>query len=345
MKFARTLIDSFGTDIYIDLGTANTLVMEKNKGLVANEPSVIAYYEFNDGRRRIVAVGSEAKRKMGRTPGNLIASRPLKDGVVAELDATEMMLKYFMNTARKAARWAKPRLVISLPFGVSDVEKKAVRDCGMAAGAREVALIEEPMAAAIGSGLPVHSSKGNMVIDIGGGTTEVAVISLYGIVHCEAVRVGGHAFDEAIVEALRRRFNILVGDQSAERLKIRIGTALPGDHETKATIRGIDFATGLPREITVTSHDVYEALSPLLNEIIEAGKRTLENTPPELLSDIIDNGIVVAGGGALMHGLADRLHRELHVPVRIADSPLLAIAKGGEQTINEPGLLSKIVLA
>lgn len=345
MKFVRDLLDSMGSDLYIDLGTANTLVMERGRGLVANEPSVIAYRQLSNGERTIVAVGTDAKVKLGRAPGNLMVSHPLKDGVIAELDATEAMLKYFVGSvSRSRFSWARPKLLISLPYGVSDVEKKAVRDCGLAAGAREVTLIEEPMAAAIGSGLPVHSSHGSMIIDIGGGTTEVAVISLYGIVHCEAVRVGGHAFDQAIVEYLRRRFNLIVGTQSAERLKIEIGSALPGDIETMAAVRGVDFSSGLPKEVNVSSQQVFEALAPLLEEIIDAGRRTLEHTPPELLTDIIDNGVVVAGGGALLAGMAERLEKGLKIPVTIADQPLLAIAKGGEQALMEPELLSRITL-
>ncbi len=343
MNLVRSFIESFGSDIYIDLGTANTLVMDKRRGLVANEPSVVVYHSSVDGRRKVIAVGDEAKRKMGRTSGNLTTCLPLKDGVVAEIDATEAMLKYFLAVA-KSVRWPRPRLVISLPYGVSDVEKRAVRDCGTAAGAREVVLIEEPMAAALGSGLPVESSQGSMVIDIGGGTTEVAVISLYGIVHCEAVRVGGYTFDEAIVEHIRRRHNLIIGLQSAEKLKIQLGSALPGDYETQASVRGVDYVPGLPREITVTSHEIFEALSAGLKQIIDAGKRTLENTPPELLSDIIENGIVIAGGGALMRGMATCLSNELGVPVRIADNPLTAIARGGAQTIRDPDLLSRIVL-
>lgn len=339
----RNIFDAIGSDIYIDLGTANTLVMDKKRGLIANEPSVIVYKENSYGQRQILAVGNEAKRKLGRTPGNLIASRPLRNGVVAELDATEAMLRYFLSSS-KGMGFARPRLVISLPYGVSDVEKKAVRDCGILAGAREVALIEEPMAAAIGSGLPVDTPRGSMVIDIGGGTTEVAIVALYGIVHCEAVRVGGHRFDEAIVEYIRRKHNLVIGDQSAERLKISIGSAMPGDHETKTSVRGVDFATGLPREVMVTSHQIYEAISPLLDEIVNAGKRALENTPPELLGDIIEDGIVVAGGGALIKRLAERLSYELRVPVAIAEEPLLAIARGGERAIKNPKLLEKIMI-
>jgi rod shape-determining protein MreB and related proteins len=333
-----------GADIYIDLGTANTLVMTRDRGLVANEPSVIAYRESYPGQKEIIAVGNEAKVKIGRTPGNLVASFPLKEGVIADLDTTEAMLRYFMTRARRRFQFVRPRVVISLPFGVSDIEKKAVRDAGAAAGAREVILIEEPMAAAIGAGLPVQEPKGNMIIDIGGGTTEIAVISLCGIVHCEAVRVGGHAFDEAIVEYMRRQFNVIVGDQSAERLKIQIGSALPGDTTTAAVIRGVDYITGLPKEISVTSDHIYDAISGHLEQIISAAKKTLEQIPADLVPDVIRDGVMLAGGGALIRDLDTRLRQELQIPVWIVDEPLLAIARGGGKALTDRWLLERIAL-
>jgi rod shape-determining protein MreB and related proteins len=339
-----SLFNSLSSDIYIDLGTANTIVMDKKRGMIANEPSVIAYRESSSGRREIVAVGKEAKMKTGRTPGNMVTTYPLKDGVIAELDATQAMLRHFLGASKNTTKWIRPNLVISLPYGVSDVEKRAVRDCGFAAGAREVILIEEPMAAAIGADLPVHSSQGSMIIDIGGGTTESAVIALYGVVHCEAVRVGGHAFDDAIMRFIRRKYDLIVGSHSAEKLKMNIGSALPGDTDTKATIRGVDFATGLPREVKISSHEVCEAITPLLNEIVAAGKRTLERTPPELFADIIEHGAIVAGGGALIQGIATRLQNELGIPVRIAEDPLLAIARGGQKSLGDSHLLSRIEL-
>lgn len=344
MGFARRFLDSFSSDVYIDLGTANTLVMDSRRGLVANEPSVVAFMKMGPGRRKIVAVGHEAKAKIGKTPGELVASHPLREGVIAELDTTLAMLKYFLSKRPSRFNFARPRMVISLPYGVSDVEKQAVRECGTAAGARDVVLIEEPMAAAIGSGLPIESAKGSMVIDIGGGTTEIAVISLYGIVVCEAVRVGGHAFDEAIVDYVRRRYNLTVGPASAERLKIQIGSALPGDVETVSQIRGVDFTTGLPREIQLTSHDVYEALAGQLNEIVTAARRALEKTPPELAADIVNSGVVLAGGGALLKGMDVRFAQELRLDVRISDDPLLAIARGGERAVRDPELLSRIAI-
>jgi rod shape-determining protein MreB len=304
---------------------------------------VIAYTEHRSGRKTIVAVGSAAKAKIGRTPANLFASHPIKDGVIADLDITESMLKHFMEIVQRTHRFMKPRVVISLPYGVSDIEKKAVQQAGLAAGAREVMLIDEPMAAAIGTGLPVHEPKGNMVIDIGGGTTESAVISLYGIVHCEAVRVGGHSFDQAIVSFIRRRYNLIVGDQSAEKLKLEIGSALKGGPET-AVIRGIDFVTGLPRSISISAGEIHEAIGDLLSLIFEAARRTLEKTPPDLLGDIIRDGIVVTGGGALLSGLAERLELELDVPVRIASEPLLSIARGGEVAIRSSAILDRILI-
>ncbi len=330
-------------DYYIDLGTANTLVVAHRRGLVLNEPSVIAYRE-NGHHREIVAVGAEAKEKIGRTPGQLIANHPLRDGVIADLDVTQAMLKYFMARAKARFSLAKPHVVISLPYGVTDIEKKAVRDAGLSAGAREVTLIEEPMAAALGSDLPIERPKGNMIIDIGGGTTEVAVISLYGIVHCEAVRVGGHSFDQEIIEYLRRRHSLVVGPQSAERLKIQVGSAVPHRSDRSAEIRGLDFAAGLPRAIRVTSAEIHDALQPQLRQIFEAGRRTLEQIPPEFMPDLIHEGVVVVGGGALLHGLKERLEAELKLPVRIGESPLLAIAHGGEKALREPGLLQKISL-
>lgn len=330
-------------DIYIDLGTANTLVATRHRGIVANEPSVIAFRE-NGGHKTIVAVGNEAKTKLGKTPGHLIASFPLKDGVVADIETTESMLRYFMARAKRVFSLSRPRVVISLPFGVSDIEMKAVRDAGRLAGARDVILIEEPMAAAIGSDLPVHAPRGNMIIDIGGGTTEIAIISLFGIVHCEAVRVGGHAFDDAIVGYMRRRHNLIVGEPSAERLKIEIGSALSGDTETTGLIRGLDFSTGLPKEVSVTAHEVNEALTPLLMQIFSAGRRALEAVPPDFLPDIIREGVRLAGGGALIRGLDRRLESELGIPIQIVDEPLLAIARGGQKTLADSELLERIAI-
>lgn len=334
-----------GAELYVDLGTANTLVVSRGRGVIVNEPSVVAYFEQPDGRKRVIAVGAEAKEKIGRTPGSLVACHPLKEGVIADLDITESMLRYFMMRAKRAFQFTKPRVVISLPYGVTDVEKKAVKQAGLAAGARSVFLIDEPMAAAVGANLPVHEPKGNMVIDIGGGTTEIAVISLYGIVHCEAVRVGGHAFDQAIVEYIRRRHNLIVGDQSAERLKIKIGSAIQGEDFGTAAIRGLDFVTGLPRSVDISSVEVNAAMEDLLKHIFEAARKTLEQTPPDLVPDVVRDGVVVAGGGALIRGLDERLRQELKIPVRIAEDPLLTIAKGGEAIIADSHLLERVELS
>ncbi len=331
-----------GADLYIDLGTANTLVVSREGGIVANEPSVVCYMDHGP-RRAVIAVGNEAKVKMGRTPGVMTASFPLREGVIADLDITEAMLKYFISKVGPSKIF-RPRLVMSLPYGVSDIEKSAVRQAGQAAGAREVILIEEPIAAAIGSGLPVAQPTGNLVIDIGGGTTEVAVISLCGIVHCESVRVGGHAFDQAIVHYIRRQYNLIVGEPSAERVKIQIGSAMPEGYNATAEIRGVDATNGLPREVTITASEVYYAIEDLLEIIFDAGRRTLESTPPDLVSSILENGAIAAGGGSLLNGLDRRLSEELRIPVKIAEEPLLAIARGGEKTLHNPQLLSRITL-
>ncbi len=332
-------------DIYIDLGTANTLVVTRKRGLIANEPSVVAYREMGpENRKVVIAVGAEAKEKIGRTPESLVACHPLKDGVIADLDITETMLRHFMERARGRFALTKPRVVISLPHGVTDVEKKAIVMAGLSAGAREVLLVDEPMAAAVGAGLPVEEPKGNMVIDLGGGTTEIAVISLCGVVTCETVRAGGHAFDQAIVNYIRRQHNLIIGIPSAEKLKIELGNALPGDHSTRSKVRGVDYVSHLPRAIEITSAEVHEAIEDILKVIFEAGRRTIEKTPPELIEDIAKDGVVVAGGGALIMNLDKRLEQELGIPVRIASEPLQTIAQGGGKIIGDPRLLERVVL-
>lgn len=350
MSWREAIEAWLGTDLYIDLGTANTLVVDRDEGLIVNEPSVIAYKVMADGRRRIVAVGSEAKLRLGKTPGHLTARRPLRAGVVSDLDATEAMLRHFIMLARRSKKgWralGRPRVLMSLPYGVSDVEKKAVRECGLLAGAREVLLMDEPMAAAIGARLPVRQARGSMVIDIGGGTTEAAVMALCGIVACEAVRVGGDAFDEAIVEFMRRRYNLLIGEPSAERLKLQIGTADLGANESnpeaQAEVRGLDATSGLPRSLEVSAAEIHEALQPKLELILQAARRVLERTPPELLADLLAEGVVLAGGGALLRGLPERMSRELALPVRRAPDPLLAIAEGGAEGLRDPELLERV---
>jgi rod shape-determining protein MreB len=332
-----------GADIYIDLGTANTLVVALGKGLIVNEPSVVAYKDVN-GKKKILAVGADAKEKMGRAPGNMIVTHPLVDGVIADLDVTETMLKYFMQKPGVIKFYKKPEVVISLPYGVTDVEKKACVQAGLSAGAKKVYLIDEPMASAVGAGLRVDQPKASMIIDIGGGTTEVAVISLYGIVHCEAVRVGGHAFDRDIVEYVKRNFNLIIGDQTAEKVKLAVGTALLDRENIKTALKGIDAATGLPKSIDVSSIDICKAMNGSLTTIIDAVHKTLEHIPPELVSDIIQDGIILAGGGALIRDMDERLRREVRVPIRLADEPLLTIAKGGEQIIESKEFLNKVMI-
>jgi rod shape-determining protein MreB len=331
-------------DIYIDLGTANTLVVARGRGILINEPSVIAYRERDSGQRSVIAVGAEAKAKLGRTPSNIVACYPMKDGVIADLDVTETMLRHFMSRVKRPMSFTKPRVVISLPYAANDVDKKAVTQAALSAGAGEITLIDETMAAAVGAGLPIHEPKGNMVIDIGGGTSEIAVISLYGIVHCEAIAVGGHAFDQAIVRHVKRTHNLIIGEQTAERIKIQIGSAMPNDKDTKAQIRGVDFVTNLPRSIDISASEVNEAINDLLSQIVEAGRRTLEKAPPDLVPDLIRDGVVVTGGGGLLKQLDVFLEQQLGIPVRIADDPLTALARGGDIAIQNSTLLKRIMM-
>lgn len=344
MDLRRLLSNFSANEIYIDLGTANTLVVDRQTGLVANEPSVISYLRTSSGPHQIVAVGVQAQRQLERTPENIVASHPLKDGVVADLDTTHAMLKYFLSKAKKPFIALRPKLVMSLPHGVIDIERKAVRECGLSAGASQVTLIEEPMAAAIGAGLPVESPRGCMIIDIGGGTTEIAVISLYDIVHCESVRIGGHAFDQAIVEHIRKTFQLAIGTQSAEVLKINIGCAVPLKSVDSHPIVGVDITTGLPRERMISSQDVYDAIAPLLMEIVEASRRSLQNISPELLSNLVEDGAVVVGGGALLRGIKQRLLHDLGIPTRIDDDPLTTIARGGYVSLRDKFLLERIAV-
>ncbi len=332
-----------GADIYIDLGTANTLVVAHGRGLIVNEPSVVAYREHL-GKKKILAVGSVAKEKMGRAPGNMIVTHPLVDGVIADLDVTEAMLKYFFEKPGVIKFYKRPEVVISLPYGVTDVEKKACVQAGISAGAKKVYLIDEPMAAAVGAGLPVEQPRASMIIDIGGGTTEVAVISLSGIVHCEAVRVGGHAFDRDIIDFVKRKHNLIIGEQTAESIKIQAGTASQESPVQMATVKGLDAATGLPKSLEISSKDICQALESSLNLIIEAVHRTLEKIPPELVSDIIQDGIVLAGGGALIRDLDKRLFKEVKVPIKVNQDPLLTIARGGEKIIASKEFLMKIII-
>ena len=318
-------------DIGIDLGTANTLVFVKGKGIVTREPSVVAVDVRND---MVLAVGAQAKEMIGRTPGSIVAVRPLKDGVIADFDITASMLKYFIKKTVKHRFFSKPKVVVCIPSGVTEVEKRAVEDAAKQAGAGIVELIEEPMAAAIGSGLPVSEPTGSMVVDIGGGTSEVAVISLGDIVTACSVRVAGDKFDEAIISYIKRKYNLLVGERTAENIKISIGSAVPYEDEGEIEIKGRNLLDGLPKNVVIKAFEVREALSDPLSSIVDAVKTTLENTPPELSADIIDHGIMLTGGGALLRGIDKLLSDETHMPVKIAERPLDCVADGTGKCLN-----------
>ena len=331
-----------GRDMAVDLGTANTLVYVRGRGIVLNEPSVVA---VNQDTGAILAVGLEAKRMIGRTPGNIVAIRPLKDGVIADFDTTERMLKYFIQKVHKRRYLAKPRIVVCVPSGITGVEQRAVKDAGYAAGARKVYIIEEPMAAAIGADLPIHEPTGNMVVDIGGGTTEVAVISLGGIVASLSIRIGGDELDQSIINWVKREYSLLLGERTAEEIKMAIGSAFPMPGEPDAEIRGRDLATGLPKIILVTSADIRKAIEEPVAAIVSAIKNTLDKTPPELASDLMDRGIVLTGGGALLRGLDERLRHETGMPIHISERPLQAVAEGSGKCIEELEALEKVLIS
>jgi rod shape-determining protein MreB and related proteins len=320
-----------GRDMAVDLGTANTLVYVRGRGIVLSEPSVVA---IDQRSGEVHAVGIEAKRMLGRTPGTITAIRPLKDGVIADFDVTEQMLRHFIEKAN-GNRFAHPRVIVCVPSGVTGVEKRAVEEATISAGARQAYLIEEPMAAAIGAGLPVSDPTGNMIVDIGGGTTEVAVISLGGIVVSQSIRVGGDEMDEAIVNHLRKEYKLLIGTQTAEEVKLEVGSAWPLPEEVQAEVRGRDMLTGLPKTVVLGSEDVRRALDEPVTQIIDAIRGTLDKTPPELAADIMDRGIVLAGGGALLAGLDERLRHETHMPVHVAESPLTCVAVGSGRSLEE----------
>ncbi|HOV78867.1 MAG TPA: rod shape-determining protein [Bacillota bacterium] len=332
----------FSKDMGMDLGTANSLVYVKGKGIVIREPSVVAIQKDTG---QVLAVGEEAKRMIGRTPGNIVAIRPLKDGVIADFDVTQSMIKYFINKALRARTFlVRPRVVVGVPSGVTAVEERAVREAALQAGAREAYLIEEPMASAIGAGLPVHEPTGNMIVDIGGGTTEVAVISLGGIVTSRSIRIASDEMDEAIINYVKRSYNLMIGERTAEQIKIQIGTAYPvGDLETDE-VRGRDLVTGLPKTIQITSEEIYKALSEPVSSIVEAIKATLEQTPPELAADIMDRGIVMAGGGSLLRGLDRLVSEQTGMPVHLADEPLLAVAYGAGRVLENIDVLRKVLI-
>lgn len=331
-------------DIYVDLGTANTLIAARDKGIILNEPSLIAFTQSSHGKKKVLGVGLEALDKLAKTAGNIISQKPLRDGVIADFETTQIMLKHFLSKPGVKSTFSRPRIVVSLPYGATDVEKRAVIDACKSAGARQVFLIDEPMAAAIGAGIPVKAAKGNMIIDIGGGSTEVAVIALADIVYCQAIRMGGHKIDEAITEYFKRYKKLIISENTAEYLKVNLGTAVPKKDIQMAMATGRDADTGLSKTLEVSSEDVGFAMNGAIQEIIDAIHRAIENTPPELVSDIIENGITLAGGGALIRNLDLRLQNEVRLEVRVAESPLTAIAKGGEAVLKDPDLLEKIQL-
>jgi rod shape-determining protein MreB and related proteins len=332
----------FSNDMAIDLGTANTLVYVKGEGIVLNEPSIVAIHQADN---TVLAVGKEAKAMLGRTPGNIVAIRPLKDGVIADFDVTEKMLGYFIRRVHRRRALVRPRIVIGVPSGITQVEKRAVRDSAMQAGAREVYLIEEPMAAAIGAGLPIVEPGGNMVVDIGGGTTEVAVISLSGIVYSRSVRIAGDEMDEAIVQYIRKNYNLLVGERRAEEIKIRLGSAYPmGGERRTMEVKGRDLIDGIPKTIVIGDDEIRESLREPIMTIVDAVRTALERTPPELAADIVDKGIVLTGGGALLKGLDLLLRQETNLPITVAEDPLSCVALGTGKVLDELDLLKKVAI-
>jgi len=336
------LYQLFSRDLAIDLGTANTLIYVRGQGIVANEPSVVAVQQDTRGGKRVLAVGREAKEMLGRTPGNIVAIRPMKDGVIADFEITAAMLRHFIQSAHNRKALVKPRIIIGIPSGITEVEKRAVREAAENAGAREVYLIEQPMAAAIGAGLPITEPSGNMIVDIGGGTSDVAVISLSGIVYAKSVRIGGDKLDEAIIQHVKRKYNLLIGERTAELIKMGIGTAYPLDEVLTMDIKGRDLVAGVPRTLTVSSDEIRDALSEPVNGIVDAVKVTLERTPPELAGDIADRGIVLAGGGALLKNLDTLLREETGLPVFLAEDPLSAVVIGAGKALDELEILRQV---
>ncbi|MDP2158163.1 MAG: rod shape-determining protein [Nitrospirota bacterium] len=341
--FFHNILGMFSNDLAIDLGTANTLVYVKGRGIVCDEPSVVVIRKDN---RKTIAVGIEAKKMLGKTPANIMAIRPMKDGVIADFDATGEMLKYFIKKVHNRRSFVSPRVIIGVPSGITQVEQRAVKDAAEASGAREVYLIEEPMAAAIGVGLPVGEPSGNMIVDIGGGTTDVAVISLDGVVYSKAVRVGGDKMDEAIMAYIKRRYNLMIGETTTEQVKINIGSAFSsgGPDKRVMDIKGRDLISGIPKTITINEDEIREALSEPTNIILETIKAALENTPPELAADIVDRGIVLAGGGALLRGLDLLIKQETNLPVIVAENALTAVVEGVGKMLDELEMLRRIAI-
>lgn len=340
-KLSSYIQNALSNDIGIDLGTATTLVFVKGEGIVLCEPSVVA---IERGTSHVLAVGEEAKRMLGRTPGNITAIRPMKDGVITDFEVTEAMLRYFIRKIRRGRFQLNPRIVIAIPSGITEVERRAVKESAERAGGREVFLIEEPIAAAIGVGLPIQEPVGNMIIDIGGGTTELAVISLSGTVFSKSIRIGGDEMDEAIIEYLKKTYNLMVGERTAEDIKIKIGSAYPLEEEMSLEVRGRDLVAGLPKAVTVTSEEIREALQEPIRAILEVTKISLERTPPELAADLIEHGIVMAGGGSLLKGLDKLISEETGLPVHVADDPLTAVANGTGKVLSEIRYLKKLTV-
>ena len=330
-----------GRDMAVDLGTANTLVYVRGRGIVLNEPSVVA---LNTNNGQIVAVGVEAKRMIGRTPGNIVAVRPLKDGVIADFDVTERMLRYFIQKVHRRTHLAKPRLVVAVPSGITGVEQSAVKEAGHQAGARRVYIIEEPMAAAIGAGLPIHEPTGNMVVDIGGGTTEVAVISLGGIITSQSIRVGGDELDQAIITFGKKEYALMLGERTAEEIKMAIGSAFPAEDEPHAEIRGRDLVSGLPKTVVISAAEVRKAIEEPVNLVVDAVKNTLDKCPPELAGDVMDRGIALTGGGALLRGLESRIREETGMPVQVADNPLDSVVLGTGKCVEDFETLRQVLV-
>ncbi|MDD5506043.1 MAG: rod shape-determining protein [Candidatus Omnitrophica bacterium] len=341
-KAFNYILDLASNDIGIDLGTATTLVYVKGEGVVLCEPSVVA---VERGTSHVLAVGEEAKRMLGRTPGNIVAIRPMRDGVITNFEVTEAMLRHFIRKVRHRRFQIRPRIVIAIPSGITEVERRAVKESAERAGARDVFLIEEPVAAAIGVGLPIQEPVGNMIIDIGGGTTEIAVISLAGIVFSKSIRIGGDEMNEAIVEYLKKTYNLMVGERTSEDIKIKIGSAYPLEEEMSLEVKGRDLIAGLPKTVTVTSEEIRESLQEPLRAILEVTKISLERTPPELASDLIEHGIVMAGGGSLLKGLDKLIAEETGLPVHIADDPVTAVANGTGKVLNEIKYLKKVTVS
>ncbi len=345
LNIFNALLGVFSNDLAIDLGTANTLVYLRGKGIVVSEPSVVAVQKDATGAKRVLAVGVEAKKMLGRTPGSIVAIRPMRDGVIADFDITEEMLRYFIQKVHNRKALVRPRIVICVPSGITQVEKRAVKESAESAGAREVYLVEEPMAAAIGAGLPITEAHGSMIVDIGGGTTEVAIISLAGIVYAQSVRVGGDKLDEAITQHLKRQYNMLIGERTSEQIKIEIGSALEGDEESSMDVKGRDMVTGIPRTLNIGSAEIRKAMAETVNAIVEAVRVALERTPPELAADIVDKGIVLAGGGAMLRNIDKLLHRETGLPVVIADEPLSCVVLGSGKILDELDLLRRVAVS